>query len=63
MKKIIVFFRKHWKITLITLSVVVLGAVMVSSCIDHPIINNYNENSGPIETQTFIQQKLDTLKK
>lgn len=58
--KLICFLRKRWKVLLISLSVVALGAVTVISCIDRPIINHYEKNSGDIQTHTYIHEDIDS---
>lgn len=59
MKKIIAFLKSHWKILLIGFSILVV-VVGIVSCIDRPIINNYKDNSGGIQTHTFIHEEVDS---
>lgn len=59
MKKIVSFFKKHWKIAIIGFSILVV-VVCAISCVDRPIINNYKDNKGGISTQTFIHEEVDS---
>lgn len=60
MKKISKFFKAHWKLVLIGFSILSVVVLICVSCIDRPIINNYRDNSGGIQTHTYIHEEVDS---